>query len=219
MNNWNFEALKENIRKHMSDKGMTQKDVAKALNTSQANIAKHLKKGDDAQTFTLKQVWQLADLFGTSIDELLGRESNMSAYTPVNLCKFLMTLVEKGIAEYTTHHVEQELVWRGEPNNGNITKDIRKAEYIAFYFPDYMTCKNIVDYIRFNDIHKKGINSSLDNMLMNEYLKRIVEAYDKYNSGDFNKEIYEIVSTRYMDMLENEINRYKELQEHPPIIS
>ncbi len=76
-----------------------------------------------------------------------------------------------------------------------------------------------MEYVQYNDIHKKGINSSLDNMLMNVYLKKLVEVYDKYNSGDFNKEIYEIISMRYMDMLENEINRYKELQEQPPIIS
>ena len=61
MNKWNFNILKENIRKHMSDKHMTQKDVAEALNTTQANIAKHLKKGDDAQIFTLKQVLLLSD--------------------------------------------------------------------------------------------------------------------------------------------------------------
>ncbi len=133
MNECNFDILKGNIRKHMCDKHMTQKDVAKALNTTQANIAKHLKKGDDAQTFTLKQVCQLADLFETSVDELLGRKSNMNAYTPVNLCKFLLALLEKGIVEYTTHAIEREFIWREEPNKEKITKDIRKAEYCFLF--------------------------------------------------------------------------------------
>ena len=54
MNDCNFDILKENIRKRMSDKHMTQNDVAKALDTTQANIAKHLKKGDDGAP---RKVW------------------------------------------------------------------------------------------------------------------------------------------------------------------
>lgn len=62
------EALKEARLKA----GLTQKDVAEALQVSQPMIVK-LEKGIGSQP-SIARLFQLANLYGTSLDNLLGRK-------------------------------------------------------------------------------------------------------------------------------------------------
>lgn len=206
MNDCNFDILKENIRKHMSDKHMTQNDVAKALNTTQANIAKHLKKGDDAQTFTLKQVYLLADLFETSVDELLGRKNNnVQNITPEDICSLLTTLLDADLIQCIPHVTEQEEVWnREEYNPAEISHYKRNANYYAFYFPEFIPVPKYIglnEYQQYIEEYEEYGNFNFNNYQINKYLNRFIEAFINYRKGINSKEVYEIVVKAYSDEL------------------
>lgn len=213
MNNWNFDILKENIRKRMSNKHMTQKDVAEALNTTQANIAKHLKKGDDAQTFTLKQVCQLADLFETSVDELLGREQRERDFSPEEICSFLRVLVEKRKVQFIRYTIEQEDVWdTNEFDPINICHSKRKAEYRAFYFPDYYPIPLNSEYFEqcaIEQDYRENGNGNYENIQTNKFLEKFLSAFSDYELGKHSQEVYSIVVKAYYDDLKKTMDRIR----------
>ena len=213
MSDWNFDILKENIRRHMKERGMKQKDLADALYTSQANIAKHLKKGDDAQTFTLKQVCQLADLFGTSVDELLGREQSERQCTPEEICNFMRIMIETGKLQYMRHVIEDEETWDiDEFDIPIIGYNKRKAEYLAFYFPDYIPippCSDPCEYHLYTEEYNASGNRCNENVQINKFLEKFVSIFHDYNLGKHNKEVYSIVVKAYYDDLKKTMERIR----------
>ena len=208
MNDCNFDILKENIRKRMSDKHMTQKDVAKALNTTQANIAKHLKKGDDAQTFTLKQVCLLADLFETSIDELLGNTRKGDKDSIEDICKFLGRLITRQIITPTKINV-QESIWvedeyaSGE-ESGYSQRNGIVSKYIALYFPNY---EQIEDNLEGPPLEDKLFefrmcgNCMPNGIEVNKFLNKFLSTLSKYNKGILDEEEYEAIIKTYLKAL------------------
>lgn len=214
MSDCNFEPLKENIRRLMKEKNMTQKSIADALNTSQANIAKHLKKGDDAQTFTLRQVWQLADLFGTSVDELLGREKSERDYSPEEICSFLRWLVEKHKIQCKKQTIAEEDVWDYGEFRFSPTIEYRKrsAEYWAFYFPDYLPippCDDPDEYHAYLQEYEERGNFCRENIQTNKFLEKFLSAFNDYELGKHNQEVYSIVVKAYYDDLKKTMERIR----------
>lgn len=206
MNDCNFDILKENIRKRMSDKHMTQNDVAKALDTTQANIAKHLKKGDDAQTFTLKQVCQLADLFETSVDELLGRKNTVQNKTPENICSLISVLLENNLIQCVPCSVEEDVWEPDECSPEEIVHHKRNINYCAFYFPEYIPIPKYLPYDEYRfyeqDYEMEG-NFNFNNSWINKYLNKFVTAFTDYQRGQSSKEVYKIVVKAYADELKD----------------
>ena len=208
MNKCNFDILKKNIRMHMSNKNMTQKDVAKALNTTQANIAKHLKKGDDAQTFTLKQVCLLADLFETSVDELLGNTRKGNKDSIEDICKFLGRLITRQIITPTEINV-QESIWvedeyaSGE-ESGYSQRNGIVSKYIALYFPNY---EQIEDNLEGPPLEDKLFefrmcgNCMPNGVEINKFLNKFLSTLNKYNKGILDEEEYEAIIKTYLKAL------------------
>ena len=208
MNKCNFDILKKNIRMHMSNKNMTQKDVAKALNTTQANIAKHLKKGDDAQTFTLKQVCLLADLFETSVDELLGNTTKGDKDSIEDICKFLGRLITRQIITPTKINV-QESIWvedeyaSGE-ESGYSQRNGIVSKYIALYFPNY---EQIEDNLEGPPLEDKLFefrmcgNCMPNGIAVNKFLNKFLSTLSKYNKGILDEEEYEAIIKTYLKAL------------------
>lgn len=208
MNDCNFDILKENIRKRMSDKHMTQNDVAEALKTTQANIAKHLKKGDDAQTFTLKQVCQLADLFETSVDELLGNTRKGNKDSIEDICKFLGRLITRQIITPTEINV-QESIWvedeyaSGE-ESGYSQRNGIVSKYIALYFPNY---EQIEDNLEGPPLEDKLFefrmcgNCMPNGVEINKFLNKFLSTLNKYNKGILDEEEYEAIIKTYLKAL------------------
>lgn len=201
MNNWNFEILKENIRKHMSEKRMTQKYVAEKLNTTQANIAKHLKKGDCAQTFTLKQVWLLADLFEVSIDELLGRSNTDKKYSLEELGKLFANLIQENnlvcVKYQTTEYVKNSEI----PFSNAVQQE---CEYDAFYFPNHQQAvirpKNSKNesMMWYQPDLGKAITA---NIAINKFLRKYIECNKKFKSGEIDEQEYQILLEAYYKIL------------------
>lgn len=208
MNECNFDILKKNIRMHMSNKNMTQKDVAKALNTTQANIAKHLKKGDDAQTFTLKQVCLLADLFETSVDELLGNTRKGDKDSIEDICKFLGRLITQQIIVPAKINV-QESIWvedeyaSGE-ESGYSQRNGIVSKYIALYFPNY---EQIEDNLEGPPLEDKLFefrmcgNCMPNGIAVNKFLNKFLSTLSKYNKGILDEEEYEAIIKTYLKAL------------------
>jgi predicted transcriptional regulator len=205
MNDCNFDILKENIRKRMSDKHMTQKDVAKALNTTQANIAKHLKKGDDAQIFTLKQVCLLADLFETSVDELLGKKIKRQNYSVEQICLFLAELISQEILKPVDVNVketiweENDVMYDEEPGFTQITNVTSK--YKAFYFPNFLQIPAYYQsHVAYNllDEFKACGNSLTKGIEINKFLNKFISSFNKHNEGILDDEDYNsIIQTHF----------------------
>lgn len=204
MNECNFNILKENIRMHMSNKNMTQKDIAKALNTSQANIAKHLKKGDDAQTFTLKQVCLLADLFETSVDELLGNTRKDDKDSIEDICKFLVRLITQQIIVPNKISVP-ESIWDG---NSEALCYFQTPEvvntYIALYFPNYEQIEDNLEGIplqaKLSEFGKYG-NRLPYGIEVNKFLNKFLSTFYKYKKGILDEDEYEAIIKTYLKAL------------------
>lgn len=208
MNECNFDILKENIRKHMRDKHMTQKDVAKALNTTQANIAKHLKKSDNAQTFTLKQVCQLADLFETSVDELLGNTRKDDKDSIEDICKFMARLITQHIIIPTEINV-QESIWVEDEYAPGVELGYSQRhgivnKYIALYFPNY---EQIEDNLEGPPLEDKLFefrmcgNCMPNGVEVNKFLNKFLSTLNKYNKGILDEEEYEAIIKTYLKAL------------------
>lgn len=201
MTEWNFETLKENIRKHMNDKHMTQKYIAEKLNTTQANIAKHLKKGDDAQTFTLRQVWQLADLFEVSIDELLGRSNADKKYSLEELGKLFADLMQKNNLVCVKYQTTEYVKYSEMPFTNAVQQE---CEYDAFYFPNYQqevirpkNSKNESTMWYQPDLGK----AITANIAINKFLRKYIECNKKFKSGEIDEQEYQILLDAYYKIL------------------
>ena len=204
MNDCNFDILKENIRKRMSDKHMTQKDVAKALNTTQANIAKHLKKGDDAQTFTLKQVCLLADLFETSIDELLGNTRKGDKDSIEDICKFLVRLITQKIIVPNKISVHESIWGDNAKNFGYFQTPEVVNTYIALYFPNYEQIEDNLEGIplevKLSEFGMCG-NRLPYGIEVNKFLNKFISTFDKYKKGILDTDEYEAIIKTYLKAL------------------
>lgn len=204
MSECNFDILKENIRMHMSDKHMTQKDIAKALNTSQANIAKHLKKGDDAQTFTLKQVCLLADLFETSLDELLGQTRKDNKDSIEDICKLLVRLITQKIIVPNEIRVN-ESIWGDNAKNFSFFEAPEVVNtYFALYFPNYEQIEDNLEGIplqaKLSEFKKRG-NILPYGIEVNKFLNKFLSTLSKYNKGILDEEEYEAIIKTYLKAL------------------
>ena len=208
MNDCNFDILKENIRKRMSDKHMTQNDVAEALDTTQANIAKHLKKNNDAQTFTLKQVCQLADLFETSVDELLGRDTTSEKISVNNLCKFLAELIQRKIlVPYEIHideqiDIETNLEFGDEPEY-ELKKE--KIKYVALYCPCFNNSNPNRKNYQITEIDSKILDPrvaiSADKREINKFLNKFISSFSKFDNGILDADEYDSIVRAYFEAL------------------
>ena len=61
----------ENLKQLMKDEGITQLQLSKSIGVSQSAISNWLKGNKEP---SLTSIWLLADYFGYTVDELLGRE-------------------------------------------------------------------------------------------------------------------------------------------------
>lgn len=208
MNDCNFDILKENIRKRMSDKHMTQNDVAEALDTTQANIAKHLKKNNDAQTFTLKQVCQLADLFETSVDELLGRDTTSEKISVNNLCKFLAELIQRKILVPYEIHVDEQLDIETNfefEDEAEYDRQNEKIKYVALYCPCFNNSNPNRKNYQITEIDSKILDPrvaiSADKREINKFLNKFISSFSKFDNGLLDADEYDSIVRAYFEAL------------------
>lgn len=204
MPNMNFDVLKENISSLMKENNMTQQQLGDVIGISQSNVNKCLKCGDNSRSFTLEQVCAIADHFDKTIDELIGRNQESRSLSSESICSFFMNL----ISHYTVVHFDHEVMERvpgpylseyGEPEY----KD-KAVKYDAFYFPNHVTPPKYFDEFRLDELESEvriNGNELPENIRINKFLQKYIEAFEKHDSGIYDKETYNILVDAYRKIL------------------
>ena len=203
MTNKDFSILKRNINTLMEKNHMTQQDLADLLGMSQSNVSKCLKSDDDSRRFTLEQVCTIAQHFEVSLDELVGRKPAEHEHSAEDICKLFAHLIRKYQIVHFKHQVEEE-AWI--PSQTSYDCDIKKmiVDYDAFYFPNYVTPPKYLDEYRLDDFaaEARAVGNDLPaNMSINNFLQKFIDAFEKYDSGVYNEEDYNILVDAYFRIL------------------
>lgn len=212
MSDMNFEQLKENVTKLMKEKGLTQKVLAEHIGMTQPNLNKCLipSTSKASRNFTLEQVCLLADYFGTSVDELLGRQTSIRTHTPLEIGQFLASLIENNQIKHIDYkHDETHVFPAGDPEGDWYHDETVTVNYNAFYFPNYF---HVPEYIKDDDPDYEevrsdimyGGNDSPNNMAINNFLDRFIGTFEKYAAKDISPEEYKILEDAYYQILKKE---------------
>lgn len=212
MSDTNFEQLKENVTKLMKEKGLTQKVLAEQIGMTQPNLNKCLipSTSKASRNFTLEQVCNLADFFGTTVDELLGRETTNKKLTPVEIGHFLASLISTNTLKHFDYIVDETHAFPVGDREGDWYHDETiKVKYNALYFPNYF---HVPEYIKeydpsydevISDIMYGG-NDDPNNMAINNFLDRFIGTFEKYDAKDISQEEYKILEDAYYQILKKE---------------
>lgn len=131
--------LIQNIKKLMSDNGITQAKLADILGMSQSNVSKALSE-NDKKRFTLDQVAGIAKHFNTSIDRLMGNDNaTLPGTSPRDIAAYISQLIENGDLVVFDHSVEEyvcDVEWDYK-EGPSCTTGNKTTVYHAFYLPSY----------------------------------------------------------------------------------
>ena len=215
MSDMNFEQLKENVTKLMKEKGLTQKALAEQLGMSQPNLNKCLipSTSKGSRNFTLEQVCKLSDFFSMSVDDLLGRSTQRSSFSELEICQFLSTLISHNQITHFDYPVPETHCFPVTDPEGDWYHDEKiEVKYNAFYFPNYVHIPSYIDdddprYDEVRDDIMYGGNEHTHNMAINNFLDRFIETYEKYDGGKLSEEDYKILEDAYYKVLKKNQKR------------
>lgn len=203
MQNIDFTILKENIRMLMKKENMTQTKLADILDMAQSDVSKCLQKDNDSRRFTLEQACKLAMHFDITLDELVGLKREGRKKTAEEICRFFKELIRSYKVIHFDHEVEEEVY---TPINNGYDYDIIKktVTYDAFYFPNYITPPKYFDEFRLDDLRDEiriNGNDLPENMSINNFLQKFIDAFEKYDSGTYDEDDYNILVEAYFKLL------------------
>lgn len=208
MSELNFELLQQNIRELISNKGITQLQLAEIAGMTQANVSKALNKNEKKQ-FTLDQMYRIAQHFGVSIDELVGNKAAAESLTsPRNVLSLLTALICEVKMKTTTVSLEEEIynVYCNNHGYPDCSIDKKTVSYPAFYFPDYHEVWDFTtDEHEAEEIHSEfqsGGNETKFKQL-NELLKEFLPVIELYRKKSIPEEAFKMVLKGYLDKLPN----------------
>lgn len=202
MSKENIKILKENIHALMAKKNMTQAKLGEIIGVSQPNVNKCLNIQDDSRCFTLDQICRIADCFGQSIDELVGHSQTASFPSPKSICELFMKL----ISHYNIVHFDHEVTERVEVcySIDDEHFEDKKVKYDAFYFPNYIYAPPYFDEFRLEELNNEvriDGNELHDNIKINQFLQKFIDAFEKRDSGVYDEETYNILVEAYKKIL------------------
>lgn len=201
----NFELLQQNIRELISNKGITQAQLAEIAGMTQANVSKALNKNEKKQ-FTLDQIFRISQHFSISIDELVGNKSaDEASMSPRSILAFLTPLLSAVKAKTAKITVEEEVYEPYYDRNGyDCAINKKKVEYPAVYFPDYCDIWDFADNEHeAEDVHSEflcGGNSSRYQCL-NSVLRDFIPVIDLYRKHSIEEEPFKMVLKGYLNKL------------------
>ena len=211
--NVNRSILIRNIKELMVQNHLKQKQLADAIGMSPSNMSKRLSLTDDSNQFTLEQVWLIADYFEVSIDKLLGREQPVKTTTLRDICAFIVGLFESHQVRYEKIHRDEHFIKPSEPYYGAFQTSQQlypsnkfDMEYNAVYFPNFFYMGDASypdDQSALIDTIQTDGNDLPSNMKINDFLNKFLEAFERYESREYNDETYQILLDAYYKMLES----------------
>ena len=203
MTNMDFSILKWNISMLMAQADMSQQDLADLLGMSQSGVSKCLKPDDESRRFTLEQVCVIADHFNVSLDDLVGRAPEDRQISAKEICQLFATLIQKYRVVRFPYQVD-EVVYEHDYPSYEFRPRKRARKYIAFYFPDHLTAPGYLDEYRLDEWSAEfsaGGNDLPDNMKINNFLQKFIDAFEKHDSGVYDDEDYKILVDAYFKIL------------------
>ena len=203
----NIKLLKDNINSLMKAKNLTQQQFADEIGMSQANLSKALNP-NEKKYFTVEQLYRISQLFGISIDELIGSRAADSLYlSPQYIFTFLSKLLENHCVKFKPIEIEEEVYQPYRSEDGwdcDIHKE--KHKYAALYFPDFNDPAYVSDsedeYFENRDIFSQTGNESRF-VKMNETLKKLINVYTLYSKQSIPKDAFEMILKGYIEELKD----------------
>ena len=204
MPNYDRNILKQNIKALMANNKMTQQQLADAIQMSQSNISKSLSEGAK-KSFTVEQVYAIAEYFGVSVDWLLGYKTNRSVSIDLrSLGEILAKLLLKGDAKCQKISVEETVYAftddgygpEAEPKKQNI-------EYSSIYFPSYMYAKENSTFDEWTefDMTARVLGNESRFFPLNNFLNKYLQILKIYKSGDLSEESYQVLLKDFLNQL------------------
>lgn len=206
MPNFDYMALKKNIKILIKNRGMTQQQLAEVLGMSQSNVSKALNE-DEKKCFTVEQLYDIAEHFSVSIDELLGR--NAAQGTPGGqrgIAAFLAAVLSSGDGKCTRIKVKETVYDPYHPPYGPeiLEQEDPEHEYWALYFPNYWNpseeAKSAEDFHQLM-AEATQVGNETRNTTLNTFIQKYLEILRVYQKGEISKEAYEIVLNDYLSKL------------------
>ena len=206
MPKFDYIALKKNIKILIKNRNMTQQQLAEVLGMSQSNVSKALND-DEKKCFTVEQLYDIAEHFNVSVDELLGRHTGES--TPGGqrgIGAFLAAVLSSGDGKCTRVKVKETVF---DPYHAHYGPEIMNREdpeneYWALYFPNYWNpseeAKSEEEFHQLMAEATAAGNETL-NLALNTFLQKYLEILRVYQKGEISKEAYEIVLNDYLSKL------------------
>ena len=199
MSDIDYKKKKKNILMLMQKHNITQSSLAESIGMSQPDISKRLKANDDSYRFTLEQTWAIANYFNVSIDELLGRKPQKSKSSTKDICNLLAELLTQYRIVHFKHDVLEEVyepTWSFSDLERDGNHYQKEVSYTAFYFPDYETPPLYLydsNPERFEKMQSDAVNYgnySYDNIRINKFLDGFIDAFEKYDKGEYSEDAY-----------------------------
>ena len=206
MQNYDNDILLQNIKKLMTDNGITQAALADILGMSQSNVSKALSS-NDKKNFTLDQLAGISKHFKVSIDVLIGNQQVIERdLSPRAVAEYFVRLIEQGDVEIIKHPVEEEIFepyydyQLREPAYHQYKKNI---EYYAFYFPAYWHMPSGLDYEEESEMFAEMTQTGNDTIhcKTNTFFRHFLEIYNLYKQKALEEDTYRTVITDLLSHL------------------
>lgn len=206
MPKFDYVALKRNIKILLKNRSMTQQQLAEVLGMSQSNVSKALNE-EEKKCFTVEQLYDIAEHFNVSMDELLGRSTAKS--TPGGqrgIGAFLATVLSSGNAKCTKVKIEERVYDPYHPPYGPeiLEQEEPAHEYWALYFPNYWDpSEEAKDEEEFHQLIAEAttVGNETRNPALNTFIQKYLDILRVYQKGEISKEAYEIVLNDYLSKL------------------
>ena len=179
MQELNTDILKLNIEQLRKAAGVSQPDLAKAIGMSQPNLSKALNP-KYKQTFTLAQIYKLAQFFNTSVDALIGGIAT-TAVGPRAIAAFFASLLESKQIEPIKVDIEEDI-----PSKRKIFDRKENVQYNAFFLPNYITDEETRELLDLG----KTTDPDLPNYKINSFLNEYMAILQMKNNGSLSEESY-----------------------------
>ena len=198
MPNYDSDILIQNIRKLITDNGMTQVTLAGILGMSQSDISKSLNTSDK-RSFTLDQVAGIAKHFHVSVDSLLGiSEETSGNLSPRTVAEFFVRLIESGEVKVIKHPVEEEIYepyWDEQAGGLDHNHYRKTVNYDAFYFPSYWQIPDGLGYEEEGELYAEATQCGNDTLHLqtNIFFHQFLQIFEIYKQKSLEEDTYRIV--------------------------
>lgn len=207
MPKFNNNILKQNIKSLLKNKNITQQQLAHTIGMSQSNVSKALSEGDK-KSFTVEQIYSIADHFEVSIDWMLGYETaarNAKGLRAIGA--FLAELLSARNARCTPIEIHDTVYSIDyHPRNGHHSINVLEQDntYLAIYFPNYWNPHELANTEEEFDVlyaEATQLGNETRNIPLNLFIQKYVEILKVFQNNQISEEAFHIVLNDYLSQL------------------